>query len=304
MPLLAAAPPTRCLARGCMSRTDVMRTLLEQTEGVGNELATEGQERPVHLRSAVDFRFTLPIKPRPRQSECGPPLRVRSHASTMGALDGKPEIPVGTGCFVSSGLPPWLFVKLAHASKTCSPSMSMCTFPYAIVNALFLLAGSSALAPPLGGKLERGGRSLWVRRIWGRGSTDGVGRPIARGRGPPADVFLKERSRLLCRHRARPFLGASTPDRSAGPHLIDGRQSGSQSKTCIVHRVHLSLRHRHRRAFPPRGSVSRRSIVSGDRAGVGRSAHGTRRARESRRIDRARLCGVQVSLQLSGWSLR
>jgi hypothetical protein len=90
MPLLAAAPPTRCLARGCMSRTDVMRTLLERTrtEGVGNELATEGQERPVHLRSAVDFRFTLPIKPRPRQSECGPPLRVRSHASTMGALDG------------------------------------------------------------------------------------------------------------------------------------------------------------------------------------------------------------------------
>ena len=68
----------------------------------------------MHLRSAVDFRFTLPIKPRPRQSECGPPLRVRSHASTMGALDGKPEIPVGTGCFVSSGLPPWLFVKLAH----------------------------------------------------------------------------------------------------------------------------------------------------------------------------------------------
>ena len=118
MPLLAAAPPTRCLARGCMSRTDVMRTLLEQTEGVGNELATEGQERPVHLRSAVDFRFTLPIKPRSRGSECGPPLRVRSHASTMGALDGKPEIPVGTGCFVSSGLPPWLFVKLAHDLPT------------------------------------------------------------------------------------------------------------------------------------------------------------------------------------------
>jgi hypothetical protein len=124
------------------------------------------------------------------------------------------------------------------------------------------------------------------------------------GAARPQMLFLKERSRLLCRHRAPPFLGASTPDRSAGPHLIDGRQSGSHSKTCIVHRVHLSLRHRHRRAFPPRRSVSRRSIVSGDRAGVGRSAHGTRRARESRRIDRARLCGVQVSLQLSGWSLR
>ncbi len=102
----------------------------------------------------------------------------------MGALDGKPENPVGTGCFVSSVAPPVAFRQLPTRS-TC-PSMSMCTFPYAIVNALFLLAGSSALAPPLGGELERGRRSLCVRRIWGRGSTDGVGRPIARGRGPPA----------------------------------------------------------------------------------------------------------------------
>jgi hypothetical protein len=49
MPLLAAAPPTRCLAPGCMPRTDIMRTLLEQSEGVGNELVNGGQERPVHL---------------------------------------------------------------------------------------------------------------------------------------------------------------------------------------------------------------------------------------------------------------
>ncbi len=45
MPLLAAFA-------GCMPRTDVMRALLEQSEGVDNELATEYQERPVHLQSA------------------------------------------------------------------------------------------------------------------------------------------------------------------------------------------------------------------------------------------------------------
>jgi hypothetical protein len=251
----------------------------------------------VHLRSAVDFRFTLPIKPRPRQSECGPPLRVRSHASTMGALDGKPEIPVGTGCFVSSGLPPWLFVKLAHAED-----LSMCTFPYAIVNALFLLAGSSAL------RLAENWNEAGARCGFGASGEGGrrmgsVGRSRV-GAARPQMLLFGERSRLVCRHRAPPFLGASTPDRSAGPHLIDGRQSGSQSKTCIVHRAHPSLRHRHRRAFPPRRSVSRRSIVSGDRAGVGRSAHGTRRACESCRNDHASLSGVQVLLQLSGWSMR
>jgi hypothetical protein len=181
----------------------------------------------------------------------------------------------------------------------------MCSFLYAVVAAaLFLLAGSSALAPPLGGELERGGARFGFGASGEGGRRIGsVGRSRV-GAARPQMPFWGERSRLLCRHRAPLFLGASTPDRSDGPHLIHCDDSSSQSKTCIVHRVHLSLRHRHRRAFAPLRFVSRRSIVSGDRAGVGRSAHGTRRARESCRIDRARVRDVQVSLQLSGWSLR
>jgi hypothetical protein len=67
---------SRCLAPGCMPRTDVMRTVLKQSEGVDNELVAEGQERPVHLRSAraVDLRFKLAIKRRPSAGRrCGVP---------------------------------------------------------------------------------------------------------------------------------------------------------------------------------------------------------------------------------------
>ena len=45
MPLLAACA-------GCMPRTDVMRALLEQPEGVDDELVAEEQERPADLQSA------------------------------------------------------------------------------------------------------------------------------------------------------------------------------------------------------------------------------------------------------------
>ena len=82
----------------------------------------------------------------------------------------------------------------------------------------------------------------------------GWGRPIS-----PPDAFWGERSHLVCRHLARPRPGASRPDRSDGRLLIDGRQSDSQTRACIVHRVHPSLRHRRRRAFPPRRFVSARS---------------------------------------------
>jgi hypothetical protein len=185
----------------------------------------------------------------------------------------------------------------------------MCTVLHAIVAAaLSRLAGSSAPAALLGRGLERGGDRCWFGCIFvGAG---GWGFPIARGRGPPADAFF-ERSRLLCRHRAPPFLGASKPDLSEGPqwaHLIDGQERNSQTRACIVHHVHLSLRHRHRRAFPPRRFISARpaAVQSGDRAGLGSVdlAHGTRRARAFCRIVHARQRGVQLSLQLSGWSLR
>jgi hypothetical protein len=174
---------SRCRASDSLPRAGVhaahvLRTLLEQSEGVDNELVTEGQERPVRLRSA-----------RARDSagrRCGF-VGMPWHRLASRRQKGLPSL---SRCFVCSGLPSSTLAQAA--SKACSPSMSVCTFPYAIVaNALFCLAGSSALAPPLGGEVERGERSLWVRRIWGRGSTDGVGRPIARGRGPPADAFLK-----------------------------------------------------------------------------------------------------------------
>jgi hypothetical protein len=110
----------------------------------------------------------------------------------------------------------------------------------------------------LGRKLDRGGGDrCWLGCVvWG---PDGVGRSA---RSAPRCRIL-ERSRLVCSHRARPRSprpGASKPVRSDGsqraPHLIDGQERDSQTKACIVYHVHLSLRHRHRRAFPPRRFVS------------------------------------------------
>ncbi len=83
-------------------------------------------------------------------------------------------------------------------------------------------------------------------------------------------------SRLLCRHRTPPFLCASKPDHSDAPHLIDGHQRSSQSRTCIVRHVHLSIRHRRRRAFPPRRFVCPRSFA-GRRAGMMRGPLWVRR---------------------------
>ena len=155
---------TRCLAPGCMPRTDVMRTLLEQSEGVDNELATEGQERPMHLRSAVELR-----------KDAWPSRK--SHLLV--------------GCFVcSGGWPARGFSTLLH--RDLLSSMSMCTFPYAIVNALFLLAGSSALAPPLGGE-RRGARFGFGASGEGGRRMGSVGR-LRVGAAHPQMPLLGERS--------------------------------------------------------------------------------------------------------------
>ena len=155
------------------------------------------------------------------------------------------------------------FRKIKTTNARCL--MSMCTVLHAIVAAaLSHLAGLSVLAAPLLRWAEdrnEAGPAVGSAHV-GRGSTDGV-RLADRARAQPArrcDVcFFWERSRLSCRHRTTPFLCASKPDRSDGPHLVDGRQRSSQSKTCIVRNVHVSLRHRHLRAVPPRRSVSPRS---------------------------------------------
>jgi hypothetical protein len=66
-----------------MPRTDVMRALLEQSEGVDNELATEYQERPVHLQSAQSISgSSCPIKKRALVSP--------SAAAAAGSLAGRP----------------------------------------------------------------------------------------------------------------------------------------------------------------------------------------------------------------------
>ena len=100
---------------------------------------------------------------------------------------------------------------------------------------------------------RRGPQLVWLYLV----GAGGWGRPISRC------LFFSERSRLVCSHRPRPRPGASEPDRSDGPqwapHLIDCRQSNSQARACIVHHVHLSLRHRRRRAFLPRRFVFARS---------------------------------------------
>ena len=184
----------------------------------------------------------------------------------------------------------------------------MCSVLHAnVAAALSLLSGSSAPAALRGRALERGGDRCWAGCIlWG--PADGVGRSRA-GAARPQVLFLMEQSRLACRPRPRPRPGASKPDRSDGPqwapHLIDGRQSDSQTRACIVHRVHPSLRHRRRRAFPPRRFVSARSAPVHAWRAVGRGI--VDRAGRGRPISpRPRFVSlaVQASLQLSGWSLR
>ena len=132
---------------------------------------------------------------------------------------------------------------------------AMCTVLHAIVAAaLPLLAGSSAPAARQETGPRRGPLLAWCV-VYG---PDGVGRSA---RSAPRCRFL-ERSRLVCSHRARPrspLPGASKRVRSDGPqwaHLIDGQERNSQTKACIVYHVHLSLRYRHRRAFPPRRFVT------------------------------------------------
>jgi hypothetical protein len=131
----------------------------------------------------------------------------------------------------------------------------MCTVLHAIVAAaLPLLAGSSAPAA----RQETGPRRGCVGLAVSCGGRMG---PIARRRGALPDAILW--NDLVCSHWARPRSprpGASKPVRSDGPqwaaHLIDGKERNSHTKACIVYHVHLSLRHRHRRAFPPRRFVS------------------------------------------------
>jgi hypothetical protein len=96
--------------------------------------------------------------------------------------------------------------------------------------------------------------------------------------------FLSQGLPLVCRHEARPRAGASKRVRSDGPqwapHLIDGRESTSQTKACIAYHVHLSLHHRHSRSFPPRrfGSAPCSCMLAGSGKGivgdrVARSSH-------------------------------
>ena len=119
-----------------------------------------------------------------------------------------------------------------------------------------------------GRAVERGGDRSWFGCIlWG--PADGVGRSRL-GAARPQVPFFMDRSRLVCRHLARPRAGASKPDRSDGPHLIDGRQSDSQARACIVRRVHPSLCHRRRRTFPPRRFVAARSAPVHEWRAVGR----------------------------------
>ena len=182
----------------------------------------------------------------------------------------------------------------------------MCTVLHAIVAAaLSLPTGSSA--PRCSARqspgTRRGPQVVWLYLV----GAGGWRRPIACRRGaPPRCHFFMERSLLVCRHWPRPRPGASNPDRSDGPHwaphLIDGRQSDSQARACIVHRVHLSLRHRRRRAFLPRRFVSARSAPVHAWRAVGEGHRG--RGRPIAPRPHLMSLAVQASLQLSGWSLR
>ena len=151
---------------------------------------------------------------------------------------------------------------------------------------------------------ERGGDRSWFwLYLVGAGGWD---RPIAPRRSAPPGAFFMECSRLVYRHWPRPRAGASKPDRSDGahwaPHLIAGRQSDSQARACIVHHVHLSLRHRRRRAFLPRRFVFARSAPVHAWRAVGEGHRG--RGRPIAPRPHLMSLAVQASLQLSGWSLR
>jgi hypothetical protein len=189
----------------------------------------------------------------------------------------------------------------------------MCTVLHAIVAAtLSLLSGSSGPAvhtAQCSARQSTGWGFLGLYLV-GAAGAGGWGRPIAPRRGAPPGAFFMECSRLVCRHWPRPRAGASKPDRSDGPqwapHLIDGRQSDSQARACIFHHVHLSLRHRHRRAFLPRRFVSARSApvplpaMHGGQWGRG-IVDGDGRSHDALMF---MSLAVQASLQLSGWSLR
>ena len=62
-----------------------------------------------------------------------------------------------------------------------------------------------------------------------------MGRPIARQLGAVRpQMFFSPRSRLVCRHQARPRPDISKPDCKDGlqwaPHLTHGRQSNSETR--------------------------------------------------------------------------
>ncbi len=211
------------------------------------------------------------------------------------------------------GLPPISNSALSNAVSRTSTS-DMCTVLHAIVAAaLPLLAGSSAPAVLQETGPRRGTAVGLAVSCGGRmGSAD--------RRGALPDAVFLERSRLVCSHWARPRSarpGASKPVRSDGPqwaHLFDREERNSQTKACIVYHVHLSLRHRHRRAFPPRRFVSPgsaplhawaswRAGSYGDRAGLVRSVGRAWDAPRPRVLSH-RSCGVQISAQLAGWSMR
>jgi surface protein len=243
MPLLAACA-------GCMPRTGIMRALLEQSEGVDDELLTEYQERPVHLQSAQSIS----------DSSCPINKRSPSAAAAAGFLAGRSG-PRGSGagalgslaritCFGAS-----VFVCFPPSISDCS-DVKPCA-PFSTPSWPPRFPSSQVRLPRLlGRKLYRGGGPLlaWLCRVGA-----GRGRPIG------ADAVFLERSRLVCSHRSRPRPrpGAFKPVRSDGPqhqftwaHLVDGQERNSQTKACIVYHVHLSLRHRHRRAIAPRRFVS------------------------------------------------
>jgi hypothetical protein len=191
-----------------------------------------------------------------------------------------PNLGRGLGiCFVClplGGLPPPLISRIGQKFEISTKTSNLALLPFSNDQSTSerqtcapfstqswppRFPSSQVRLPPAalrGRALERGGDRSWFGCIlWG--PADGVGRSRLGAARPPGAFFM-ECSRLVCRHRPRPRAGASKPDRSDGPrwatHLIAGRQSGSQARACIVHHVHLSLRHRRCRAFLRRRFVS------------------------------------------------
>ncbi len=172
-------------------------------------------------------------------------------------------------CFVCAGLPR-------------GPSMSMCTFPYAIVNALCLLAGSSALRSSAWRRTGTRRGSLWVRHL-GKG-VDGWGRSADRAWARPARRCLFFRSDHVC------CAGIGLLVFSALPHQIaqTAPTSSMATSAALNRRPASSIVY----IFPyaivaaalsrlagssPLAPCARRSSelhISEDQAGVGRSRMG------------------------------